>query len=159
MKKFYGCLIALLLFAAVLFFLWPRSLGAVDMEIQSVRIQIIEREQERVTVEFPENCREIQEILQVLDQYSYHYSVRTIPGFFENGTSLKGNDAGFWVYIDLYSKPNYQGDSIGIISGGTKELAFDNAVWRIGYWRNHKNLELMNEFYERYAANGRDGVE
>lgn len=39
-----------------------------------------------------------------------------------------------------------------ITSGGTTEIIFGRAVWRMGYWGNGKNIEMMNAFYKLVAS-------
>ena len=154
MKKILFCIGTVVLFIGVVAFFWPRSLADMNHQPKSVRIEIIESDalHSRMTIEIPAESPELDEIMDLLDQYSYHYSLRTIPSLLDNGPSLEGNQAGFWLNIYLYSEPNYMGSCFSIISGGTKEIIWGDAIWRIGYWGNGKNIEMMNAFYNLVAS-------
>lgn len=149
MKKTLSRIISVFILVVIAAFLWPRSLTDTRQQIQSVRIVIIESSDlhNRMTIEIPGESSELSEIIQLLDQYSCHCSLRTIPSLLNSGPSMEGNQAGFWLNIYLYSEPNYMGKCFSIMSGGTKEIIWGDAVWRIGYWGNGKNLEMMNDFY------------
>lgn len=150
MKKILFYIGTVVLFIGIVAFFWPRSLADMNHQPKSVRIEIIESDalHSRMTIEIPAESPELDEIIDLLDQYSYHYSLRTIPSLLDNGPSMEGNDAGFWLNIYLYSEPNYMGECFSITSGGTREIIWGDAVWGIGYWGNSRNLQLMDDFYE-----------
>ena len=152
MKKFLFRIGIVVLFVGVVAFFWPHSLADVPLQPQSARIRIIDRQHEQTIMELPAESSGLDAVMEVLDQYSYHCSFRTLPSLLDSGPGMQGNDAGFWVSIDLYSEANYQGEHFEITSGGTTEIIFGRAVWRMGYWGNGKNIEMMNAFYKLVAS-------
>ena len=139
MKKFLFRIGIVVLFVGVAVFFWPHSLAGVPFQPQSARVRIIDRQHEQTIMDLPAEFSGLDAVMELLDQYSYHCSFRTIPSLLDSGPSMSGNDAGFWVLIDLYSEANYQGEHFGIRSGGTKEIIFGRAVWRMGYWKSSES--------------------
>lgn len=90
-------------------------------------------QQESTEYQFASDSEEIQQILQILQKYSYHRSLRSMSG----NSSLDGNKAGYW--LKLYSNDN------NIICGGTNEIIVNDHVYHIGYLGNQKALSLMEE--------------
>ena len=68
----------------------------------------------------------------------------------ENRISIKDNNAGYWLHIDMYTEPGRCGDHYGIRSGGTGEVIAGDGVYRVGYWGNGKALEMMDAFYQMF---------
>ena len=147
----YICLVVLYV-AAVVFF-WPRSLADTPYQPKSARIGIVDGDDhDQMWHEIPVKAPELDEVMDLLNQYSYHCSLRTIPSLLDNGPCIEGNEAGFWVMIDLYSEANFAGECFSITSGGTKEIIFGDGVWRIGYWGNTKNLQFADAVYKLVSS-------
>lgn len=153
MKKriIIGILLVAIL-AGSIFFLWPRSFADVPQEVRSVVVTFIENtlEHEMVSFEFNAQDPEFAAIMETLDQYSYHMSLGTVSAFLENRISIKDNNAGYWLHIDMYTEPGRCGDHYGIRSGGTGEVIAGDGVYRVGYWGNGKALEMMDAFYQMF---------
>lgn len=137
----------LIVFVAVFYF--PRSLADIPFQPHSVKIRIIDRQHDQMVLELPAGA---DAVIELLDHYSYHCSFRTISSLLDRGPSMQGNDAGFWVCIDLYSEEDYQGEVFEITSGGTKEIIVGDAVWRMGYWGNTNNLRFTEAVYKLVSS-------
>ena len=139
----------LLLLIVVMFLalLWPHSLlCGIEKEVKSISVVIVKEDFEHTedTYCFSAGESMFDQIMSIIDRYSYHYSLNTIIKGVKNSISLKGNDAGYWLNIYLYTEPNCYGDCYQIISGGTGEVIVDDGVYRIGYIGNKKQLEFMS---------------
>ena len=141
-------LISLLLTVVMsLALLWPHSLlCGIETEVKSISVVIVRDgfEHTEDTYRLNEGEPMFDQIMSIIDRYSYHYSLNTIIKSVKNSVSLKGNDAGYWLNIYLYTEPNCYGDCYQIISGGTGEVIVDDGVYRIGYISNKKQLEFMS---------------
>lgn len=143
-KRLIGSIIAILILSTCAFFLWPRSFANVSPEVKSISVVLVE-ESDATTYVYNAQDSEFSAIMDTLDRYSYHMSLRTISSYFKNGASMEGNKAGYWLNIYLYTEPNRYGECYGITSGGTGEIVVDDAVYRIGYLGNSTALKMMDE--------------
>lgn len=150
--------IVLLFVGTVLFFL-PHSLADLPFQPHSARIRIIDRGLDQKVIELPAESSELDAVIELLDPYSYHCSFCTISSLLEGRPSMEGNDAGFWVSIDLYSEADYQGEYFEITSGGTTEIIFGDTVWRMGYWGNTKNLQFTDAVYKLVSTYQKRGYD
>ena len=147
-KKIFNVIFVLILLSTLLAFLWPRSfLSSIDAEIKSVSVVIIENtlEHEQTKYTFNAGDPEFQEIMDVLNRYSYHISMGTISSRMKGTAHIEDNKAGYWLYIYMYTEADCYGDLYSISSGGTGELIFDYGVYRMGYWGNKTQLKFMRE--------------
>ena len=147
-KSVLRAVLILILISTLLIFLWPRSfLGSMDEEIKSVSVEIIENtlEHERTAYIFQIGDPEFDEIMEVLERYSYHISTGTIANRMKNTAHIEDNHVGYWLHIYMYTGPNRDGGLYAISSGGTGELIFDHGVYRMGYWGNQTHLNFMSE--------------
>ena len=147
-KRFWGLMVGIVTAFTILLSLWPRSfLSSIDAEIKSVPVIIIENtlEHEQTKYTFNVGDPEFQEILDVLNRYSYHISMGTISNHIKDTAHIEDNKAGYWVNIDMYTEPDCYGDLYSITSGGTGEIIFDYGVYRMGYFGNKTQLKFMSE--------------
>lgn len=142
-----SAIVILLILAISVLFLYPRSLSAVGFETKSISIVVVEDNLEHDTTihVYNENDSEFDTIMEILNCYSYHMSLYTVFSCFEDGASLGGNTAGYWLNIYLYTELDCYGECYGILSGGTGAIVVDDAVYRIGYFGNKTALKMMDE--------------
>lgn len=155
-KRIFSAVLVLILISTLLTFLWPRSfLGSIDAEVKSVSVVVIENnlEHDHEAHTFHVGDPEFHEIMEVLERYPYHISMRTISSRIKKTNHIEGNSARYWLDIYLYTEPDRYGDCYSIISGGTGELIFDRGVYRMGYWGNKTHLRFMTEICQVVDSN------
>ena len=152
MKKKLGLLaLGAVVVAWAVIFMWPLSFSAVfdDMPDGAViRVAINDTgiewvdgtmvpHSELTTHAIAYGSETFGQLQQILGRYSRRRTRRT----FFSDASMMGNEAGFWLTIDAFS-----GDDRRVITtGGTREIIVNGRVYRVGYWRNRANLQMMNE--------------
>lgn len=139
-KKILVSLISLLVFISCVFLYWPLSLSDVIAENEELYIQhggwqFTERgtlgDIKYTQVELQPNTEQFDVIVQILSSYTYHRSLRTFFG----DSSISG-----------------KGDSLYIRSGantisnlGSGEILINGTVYRLGYWKDKKAQEMIDE--------------
>lgn len=119
----------------------PRSFANVSQTPGTVRIELVENNLQH----YPHTIWNLEtddpaylQLTGILEQYSYHASLRTIKG----DSYMQGNDARYWLFLDFYS---VQGEyTHGITMGGTGEVMIDGRIWNVSYFSNRKQLEMMD---------------
>lgn len=147
-KRFCGMLLGGIIFLLMVLFLWPRSLlHGVDEEVKSVSVVVAENnlEHNQEVHTFNVGDPEFDEIMEVLERYSYHASLGTVSNRIKKTAHVEGNDARYWLNVYLYTEPDCYGDLHSIISGGTGEVIVDYGVYCMGYWGNKTALRFMSE--------------
>lgn len=147
-KRFGGLIAGVVALFAIVLFLWPHSLlNNKDSDIESIAVVIVEESFDHDNDTYVYNIQDskFRAIMEVLDSYSYHMSLKTISSYFSDGAHLEVNEAGYWLNIYLYTEPNRNGECYGIISGGTGDITVEDAVYRMGYWGNSTQLKFMSE--------------
>ncbi len=139
-KKIVICVLILVIVVIGMVSLWPLSFSGIiadDADLIVVRTDAeIEDDAPKHTVtnyQFQPDTTEFAQIKQILNNYSFHRSLRT---FFDDA-SIDGNDARYWLHI-------YSGEN-NITCGGTGEIIVNSHVYRIGYWGNKTALSMMEE--------------
>ena len=134
-KKLICGVLAGALVALALFFLWPMSFGDVVSEEKELSVVYMDTDMRDIRrYQFQPDSEEFEQIVQVLEGYSFHRSFRTVL----SGSGMEGNDAGYWLHL-------YSGTDGGIDCGGTGEVMVDNRVYRMGYFGNGAALDMMEE--------------
>jgi len=150
-KRFMFLVLGLIVSAFALFFMWPLSFSVMFDDISdNARIYVVVNEtgvKFEGGVEVPRgevtehiitsDSQKFQQIQQILDNFSYRRTFRT----FFSDASMMGDDAGFWLSIYVIR----ENDTRSIITGGTREILVNSRVYRVGYWGNRANIEMMNE--------------
>lgn len=146
-KVLIGAVLGAVILAVCGFFLLPRSLTGEVGQVQSISVVVIESNMDPATAAYVYNGQdpEFGEIMDTLDDYSYHLCPGTISSRIENSAALEGNEAGYWLYVHLYSEPDRDGDCYSIVSGGTGEILAGDVVYRVGYFGNDTVIKMMNE--------------
>ena len=146
-RKLLYAVFAIVILGVILCFLFPRSFAKTTSEVRSIAIHVVEEnfEHENKTYVYNDDAPEFNAIFNVLNKYSYHWTLQTIPCFFQNSAHIESNEAGYWLNIYFYSEPDRYGECIDLISGGTGEIIFDSTVYRIGYLGNRAALRMMDD--------------
>lgn len=146
-KRIIGATIVIIILILCVLFLWPRSFADVSRAVESIAVVVVEEsfDHDNATYIYDKKDSEFKEIMKILNQYSYHLSLRTISNYLSDNVSLGGNKAGYWLNIYLYTEPDRQGECYDILSGGTGDIIVNNGVYRIGYWGNDTALNMMDE--------------
>ncbi len=139
-KKIAICALALITVVTSIVFLRPFSFSDVIMDNTDLFVVYIDTALESgmpkhttTTYQFQPGSEEFAQIEQILNNYSFHRSLRT----FFNDASMDGNDAGYWLHL-------YSGENT-ILCGGTGEIVVNDHIYRIGYWGNETALSMMGE--------------
>ncbi len=141
--------IFLIVFAGGFALLYPRPIINIDEPITNMQVVMLEdngvRGLEFINYDYTVTDYEYRLVLECLKEYSYHYSFGTLKNgislIISNSTGIGGNDAGYWmyVYLDTATKRHT------IMCSGTGEIMIDNGVYRVDYFGNSKQLEMMEK--------------
>jgi len=139
-KKFIGLAIGLFFIALGLFFLWPLSFSGalnndVELRIVITDISLVNGSPDHTISNYAiqPSSDSFESIWKVLNSFSFHRSIRTLF----RDASINGNSSGYWLYL-------YSGEKM-IISGGTGDIIVNGKVYRVGYWGNKSDMEMMDE--------------
>lgn len=146
-RKCLYAVFAIVILSVILWFLFPRSFVQTTSEVRSIAIQVVDEsfEHENKTYVYNDDAPEFNAIFEVLNKYSYHWTLQTIPCLSPNSTHIEGNKAGYWLNISFYSETDRYGECIDLTSGGTGEIIFNSTVYRIGYLGNKAALQMMDD--------------
>ena len=135
-KKLIISVFGVITIVVILFFMWPLSFANVFNETADDAEMLI-----LITIPFSDSeeysfladSEVFMQIQGILSNYSYRRSFRTLFG----DSSMRGNDAGYWVHFYLGER--------SIITGGTNEILVNASVYRLWPWGNSSNIKMMNE--------------
>lgn len=147
-KRIISIAMLLVLFAGLVAFLFPHPIINFDEPITAIKVIVAVNGVGKIdstTYDYTSADDEFVVISDCLKDYSYHYSFGTLKSIISlnasNSSGMEGNNAGYWIHIYLDTDTERH----TITCGGTGEIMIDDIVYRVGYFGNNKQLEMMEE--------------
>lgn len=141
-KTFYIILLGAVV-SSMIAFLFPLSFSNLIENCDSIKIIYINDNLQHSPINekiFEKDSETFSELKNIFEDYSYRRCVRTIF----DGSSMSGNNAGYWLHIYI----DNGNERTVIILGGTGEMQIENKIYRMGYWGNESMLGFMEEIVE-----------
>ncbi len=98
------------------------------------------------TVEISSEDEEYNTVMQTLEKYTYHATIRTLLVSINlDDPGIEGNISGYWLQIHLYDK---NGNCIFIVTGENKEIQIEDQVFEMSNGRSRDFQAEMSGIIE-----------